>query len=300
MNNIIVTYPNSENFEFYIQNNIDGFAIGIENFSENFNYLVKESSLKKVEEKLNSIDKKIYIVLNKIFFNSDLENLKKLLFKLDKMNIQAVVFSDMAVFNIVKENSLNINLIWSSKMVINSKTINFFEKRGLYGFITTPQITIDEFIDICDNTKSKAIIKLFGYTNMATSSRSLITNYFKYIKLNKNPKKKYYMYEKSTNEFYPIIEGDTTNFFSSKILNGLMEYKKLINKGVDCDIFLDDYLIPENNFYNIIEAFAALRNYPNDDIFADKLKTVVDSNLFNETDNGFLNKKTIFKVKNNE
>ena len=44
----------------------------------------------------------------------------------------------------------------------------------------------------------------------------------------------------------------------------------------------------------------ALKNAPNDDEFAEKLKKVVDANNYNNTYNGFLNKKTIFKVKNNE
>ena len=52
--------------------------------------------------------------------------------------------------------------------------------------------------------------------------------------------------------------------------------------------------------YNVLEAFIALKNHPNDEEFAHKLKEVVDANNYNNTYNGFLNKKTIFKVKNNE
>lgn len=300
MNNIIVTYPNNENFKFYNENNIDGFIIGIEGFSENFNYYLKESSLKNTIKKIISNNQKAYIALNKVIFNEQIPELVKLLKKLNTLEIEAVIFSDIAIFNIVKEYNLDINLIWNSKMTTNSKSINFFEKRGLYGFIPTSQITLDEYIDITKNTKCKSMVKLFGFTNMATSSRKLITNYFKYIKNDKNPNKKYYMYEKITKQFYPIIESDNTNFFSSKILNGVLEYKRLINENIDCNIILDDYLIPENSFYNVIEAFVALKSHPNDEEFAEKLKMVVNSNLFEETDDGFLNKKTIFKVKNDE
>ncbi|MBQ9024520.1 MAG: U32 family peptidase [Bacilli bacterium] len=300
MNNIIVSLPTKENFKFFSENKIDGFAMGIENFSENFNHYIKESNLKKVIDDINKNNHKVYIMLNKLYFNNQIDDLKKLLKKLSKLNIEAIIFSDIAVFNIVKENNLDIKLIWHSKMVTNSKSINFYEKRGLYGYIITPQITLDEFIKITKNTNSKAIIKLFGYTNMATSSRSLITNYFNNFNINKDSNKKYYMYEKITKEFYPIVESDYTNFFSSKVLNGIMEYKKLINNNIDCMIYLDDYMINENSFYNIIEAFVALKNHPNDEAFAEKLKKVIDSNMFNETDNGFLNNKTIYKVKKDE
>ena len=300
MNKILVPYPSKINRKFYSENEIDGFIIGIKDYSENFNSYVTESNLKSTIEKLNDKNIKAYIMLNKVYFNEDIDGLIKLLKKIDKLNVEAVIFSDIAIFNIVRENNLDIKLIISNKMITNSRSINFYEKRGLYGYIPTPQITIDEIIDITKNTTSLAYIKLFGYTNMATSSRSLITNYLKYIKSDKDPSKKYYMHEKISDEYYPVIEDGNTNFFSSKIMNGLLEYKKLINNNIDCAIILDDYLIEENAFYNVIEAFVALKNHPDDIEFAEKLKQVIDTNLFNNTDNGFLNKKTIFKVKNNE
>lgn len=300
MNKILVPYPSKINRKFYSENEIDGFIIGIKDYSENFNSYVTESNLKSTIEILNDKNIKAYIMLNKVYFNEDIDGLIKLLKKIDKLNVEAVIFSDIAIFNIVRENNLDIKLIISNKMITNSRSINFYEKRGLYGYIPTPQITIDEIIDIAKNTTSLAYIKLFGYTNMATSSRSLITNYLKYIKSDKDPSKKYYMHEKISDEYYPVIEDGNTNFFSSKIMNGLLEYKKLINNNIDCAIILDDYLIEENAFYNVIEAFVALKNHPDDIEFAEKLKQVIDTNLFNNTDNGFLNKKTIFKVKNNE
>ena len=97
-----------------------------------------------------------------------------------------------------------------------------------------------------------------------------------------------------------IFIKENTTFLSGKILNGLLEYKRLINENINAFVILDDYLIPESSFYNVIEAFIALKNAPNDDEFAEKLKEVVDANNYNNTYNGFLNKKTIFKVKNNE
>lgn len=300
MNNIIIPYPNKENLKFYTENSIDGFILGIEKFSENFNYYVSENKLEKIISSLKSKNKKIYIMINKVIFDKDIVELIEILKKISTYDIEAVIYSDIAIFNIVKQYNLSINLIWHSKMVTNSKSINFYEKRGLYGFIATPQITIDEYIDITKNTECKSIVKLFGYTNMATSSRALITNYFKYINSDKKANKKYYLYESITDSYYPIIQTDNTNFFSSKILNGILEYRRLINENIDCDIYLDDYMIPENSFYNVIEAFIALKAHPNDDEFADKLKKVIDSNLFNETDDGFLNKRTIFKVKKDE
>ena len=297
MNNIIVPFPNKKNFAFYNQNDIDGFIIGIEDFSENFNYYVKNTKLKEIVDLLNEKNKKIYVMLNKVYMNDMIDKLKNILNKISKLNITAVIFSDVSVFNIVKEQNLNINLIWNSKMTTNSKSINFFEKRGLYGYIPTPELTIDEIKYIIKNTNSKPIVKLFGYTNMATSSRSLITNYFKYTNTTLNPKDKYYIHEKESDNYYPIIESDVTNFFSSKILNGILEYKKMIDDNLNFDVYLDDYMIDINPFYNVLEAFSALKNNYKDNEFIYKLNDVINANLKGNTNDGFLNKKTIFKVK---
>lgn len=299
MNNIIIPFPNLENFKFFMENDIDGFIMGIDGFSENFNYLVREKELKRICEVLKENNKKLYITLNKTYFNDKIESLRSLLHKISKLHVNAVVFSDMAVLNIVKEDNLDINLIWHSKLVANSKTIKFLEKRGIKGFICSDEITIGEYIDVVKNTNSKCFVKLFGYQKMATSSRKLVSNYFKYAKIDRNPKRKYYFKDKNSDDDYIIVESDNTNFFSGKMLNGLLEYKRLINENINATIILDDYLVPESAFYNVIEAFVALKNCPNDEEFAEKLKMVVDSNCYNNTYNGFLNKKTIFKVKNN-
>ena len=296
MNNIIIPYPNKKTYDFYDKTYIDGFIIGIKGFSENFNYYVSDSKLNEVVDLLNKDNKKVYIMLNMVYMNSKVNSLIKLLKKINELDVCAVIFSDISVFNIAKEQNLNINLIWNSKMTTNSKTINFFEKRGLYGYIPTCELTIDEIKYIMKNTSSYPIVKLFGYTNMATSSRSLITNYLTYIKSN-DESGKYYMYEKGTDAYYPVVETEYTNFFSSKVLNGILEYKDLINNEFEFSVFLDDYLVDMKPFYNVIDAFAALRNNPNDTKFANQLKEVINSNMNNNTDNGFLNKKTIFKVK---
>lgn len=300
MNNIIIPFPNIENFKFFMENNIDGFIMGIDGFSENFNYLVEEENLERICETVKEKNKKIYITLNKVYFDNMVDDLRALLHKISKLRVNAVVFSDMAVLNIVKEDNLDIDLIWHNKLVTNSKTIKFLEKRGIKGFFCSGEITIDEYIDIVKNTNSKCFIKLFGYQKMATSSRKLVSNYFEYTKIEKDPQRKYYFKDRQSNDDYIIVESDNTNFFSGKMLNGILEYKRLINENISATIILDDYLVPESVFYNIIEAFVALKNCPNDDAFAEKLKMVVDSNCYNNTYNGFLNKKTIFRVKNNE
>lgn len=300
MSKIIVPLPKKEKINFYLENDIDGFMIGIENFSENFNNFIKKENISYCLDLLNKKGKDTYIVLNKLYFNHEINDLKELLIEISKMNISGVLFDDLAVLNIIKENNLNINLIWYGiHKAVNSKTINFLSKRGVKGALLGSEITTDEILKILDNINIKVFITLFGYINMATSSRTLLSNYFKFIDKEKKSKK-YFIKEKNSNDYYPIIEDKNTNFFSSKILNGIKEFPKIINNDNIHAIFLDDYMISDNSFYNVIEAFIALKKSPYDEEFVEKLSKVVDSNNYGNTNNGFFDNKTIFKVKDYE
>ena len=300
MSKIIVPLPKKDKIDFYLENNVDGFAIGIKGYSENFNNYVDINELEYYIDLLNSKNKDIYIVLNKLYFNDQISKLKDLLFKISKLKISGVFFDDLSIVNINEDNSLKINLIWYGiHKATNSKTINFLAKRNISGVLLSNELTIDEIIKILDNINIKAYITLFRYLNQSTKSRSLLTNYFKFIKKEKE-ENKYYIKEKNSNDYYPIVEEDNTNFFSSKILNGIKEYSKIIsNKNLQA-IYLDDYMISPQVFYNVIEAFCALKNSPNDKDFINKLYDVIDSNNYGNTYDGFFNNKTIFKVKENE
>ena len=206
MNNILIPFPDKNNFKFFMENNIDGFIIGIEGYSETFNHLVKMSELNDICKMLKEKDKKIYIMLNKVYFNKQMEELKKIVRSIEKLDINALIFSDMAVLNIVREENLDIRLIWYSKLTTNSSTMKFLEKRGVSGFIISPEITLDEQIEISKKVNSPCSIKLFGYNIMATSSRKLITNYFKYCNMGKPKDKRYYLKKKTLMIFIKLLK----------------------------------------------------------------------------------------------
>ena len=94
-------------------------------------------------------------------------------------------------------------------------------------------------------------------------------------------------------------------FFAKKIadkkiligdfLSTIKFFPELIDSNIDF-IFLDDYMLNENNFYNIIEAFSSLRKAYDDKEFVSKLEQVVDVNTYYDTFYGFLDKKTVYKV----
>lgn len=296
MSKIIVPLPSKDMLNLYLEHDIDGFIVGLEKYSENYNILINASELKEL---INKVDKKIYVSLNKLYFNDDIDEVRKVINDIVKLDIEGICFSDMGVLNILNDINYKGEIIWiGNHLGTNSKTINFLEKRGVTKALLSTEITIKEIIKIKKNTNIKIGAILYGYLNMATSSRKLLSNYFEYIDETKK-EDTYKIKDKVKNKDYFLVEKDNTNFFTNDVLNGIKFYPELIDNNIDF-ILLDNYKLDKPNFYNIIEAFSSLRNAPHDKKFIESLEKVVDSNTDSNTFYGFLDKKTVYKVEDYE
>ena len=295
MSKIYVPLPSNDNLDLYLHQGFDGFVIGIKKYSSNFNNLVDYNDLETIIEKIKKTDKKIFIALNRLYYNEEIESVKELVKKLQKLNIDGIGYTDLGLLNILNELNYDKEIIWlSNHLGTNSKTINFLEKRNVDMALLSTEINIDEILSIKKNTNIKIGVKLYGFLNMATSSRQLLSNYFEFIN-EKKEKNLYNFKEKRNDDKFLIVEEKNTNFFTYKVLNGINYFPILLSNNIDF-IFLDNYLLNEVKFYNVIEAYSSLRNAPNDKKFLEALNKVVIENTFYDTFDGFLNKKTVVKV----
>lgn len=299
MSEIYVPLPQKDKISLYLEQDFDGFIIGLDKFSENYNYLVKDDELEDIINYVINKNKKVFISFNKLYFNDDITDVKNYINKIKEYNISGICFSDIGVLNILNDINFKGDIYWiGNRLGTNSNTINFLEKRGVSYALLSTEITKDEIIRIKNNTNIKVGAVLYGFLNMATSSRKLLTNYFEFIDKEKN-KDRYLMKDKIKKIDYNVVEKDNTNFFTNSVLNGIKFFPELIDNGIDF-IFLDDYLLDEISFYNIIEAFSSLRNAYKDDKFVRTLEEVVESNTYFDTFYGFLDKKTVYKVEDYE
>lgn len=296
---IFVPMPSKKINNIYLQQNIDGFFVGIQDYSSNFNTYYKLSDLPYLIDIKNKYNKKIYISLNRLYYNSEIDKVKKLIKELIKYNIDGICYTDVGVLNILNELKYNKDIIWySNHLGTNSKTINYLEKKNVNYSVLSTEINLKDIISIKKNTNIKIGVLMYGYINMATSSRKLLTNYFEYID-KKKKNNKYIIKDKVKDNTYSLVEERDTNFFTNSVLNGLKFMPKLIKNKMDF-IVLDDYMLDEKNFYNVIEAFSLIRNTYDDKEFIKKLEKVVESNTESDTFYGFLNKTSVYKVKDYE
>ena len=279
MSKILIYPKNIEEIE-KTKNLVDGSIIGIKDMSVNANMYIENLSI------LKDINKDIFISLNKNMHNSDLDKLKAILIELNNYNVKGVLYYDIAVLSIYNELDLNYELVWAQEhLTTNYNTINYWNSFGVKYTYVSSDITEEEIIDISENTKSKLIVNLFGYLPMFVSKRHIVNNYLEYFNLNDDSSVNYMEKENKT---YPIIDNDIgTSVYSANILNGI---KTSLNIAVDY-IVLNSFCIEIDKFISVIEMFKSVNK---DNVFDYENKI---NNMFENVDNGFLNTKTIYKVK---
>ena len=162
-------------------------------------------------------------------------------------------------------------VIYQDHLNLSILSNKFYNDMGInYAYISS-DITKEEIRDIKLNTKSKLFITAYGYVPIFYSRRYLLSNYFEYI--DKSYKKDVFYLD---NE-YPIKESDFgTIIYSNKIINLINELDKL--DFIDY-IVMDSFNIDRQEFNEMVNKF----------INKDKVE---------DTYTGFLDKKTIYKVKN--
>ena len=266
------------------KNKVDGYILGVDGLSVNMPYYFKLTEVLDIIKK-NS-DKEIFVSLNKNMHDNDLENLKDTLLKLDKTNVKAVIYYDISIVNLKQELGLNLELVWNQEHMTNNYfTINYWKEHGVNYTWLSNDITLKEIKEIKENVDSKLMIELFGYVPMFTSYRHLINNYLKTFNLKE--KKEYYI-EKEGKSYSIVDDERGTTVYSSNILNGLYESVELNDFDY---IILNSYNIDEDCFEIVVELF----NNVNDKNKEEYKKII--SNMFENTDSGFLYKETVYKVK---
>lgn len=282
----ILTIPSSINEIEKTKNLVDGFIIGIKDMCVNTNYCIDITELGLLD-KIN--DKDIFISLNKNMHNKDLEVVKDILKELNNYNIKGVLYYDVGVLNIYNSLDLNYDLVWSQEhLSTNYNTINYWNSFGVNYAHTSSDITEEEIIKITEKSKAKLMVNLFGYLPMFVSKRHIVKNYLEYFNLSDDSKVNYMYKEDKT---YPIIDNNVgTQVYSNNILNGI---KTSLNINVEY-IILNSFNIELDKFISIIEMFKSV-NKETIEEYNERI-----NNMFTNVDYGFLNTKTIYKVKKNE
>ncbi|MGL5020436.1 MAG: peptidase U32 family protein [Mycoplasmatales bacterium] len=294
MEKINITPFNLEQIKYFNQFDIiDGFIIGSNKFGLR---QVIDFDLDMIKKVRKNTDKKIYVAVNKLIHNGELNELKVYLKELESIGVDNVIFSDMGVYKIVKSNNLNLELTYNTETTITNQFFSEFAfDHGIELIELAKEITLKEIIEIAENKKSKISINIQGHLYMYQSVRKLIDNYSKIQKINVDDTRDYYLFDNERALYYPIVQNEQgTHLLSSVDVCMIARLDKILANNIDY-FRIDGFGYKKDEYQKIVETYIKAikdKEYEvNKDIYHEKIKSIVPHKSMGT---GFYFKKTIY------
>lgn len=287
----LIIKPNTKDYQSYIECGANGFLLGLKHFSTGF---TETYTLEEIEELKRSYkEQELFISINKMIFDEEIEELKNALFRLEQIKVTAVLFYDLAILELKQELNLKIDLVWNqTHMVTNYKTCNYYYEQGVHYALLSSELTLEEMIEIKQETNMSCMTLLYGYPTAAHSKRKLITNYYQFLE--KPKKQELIVTEPVSKQQYRMKEDETgTLFYYNKCLNGTRAYLELLQYNFDYGVLKEEE--DHEKFLEVLSLFHEGKRTKEKDKWFKKINACMDSH-----DTGFFYRKTIFKVKKHE
>jgi len=220
--------------------------------------------------KLNEIEEfGAYILVNRLLDEKSIESLKEL-FKDFPKNIKGIIFEDLGVIELVKDLDIT-KILWQNHLSASFLSVNGYLKY-VDSVMMSTDITEEEINLIINKADKPLVLPVLGYTPVMYSRRHLINSFNMNYKENvSNPNT---IKEEVLKDEFKIYENEYgTQLFYNKLYDGrvLMKYDAL--------------------FYFINSVFVSDE---------DVISFIKNEELSIDTFDGFLNKKTIYKLKDGE
>jgi len=266
-----------------ILESISGIILPIDKLSASVFEKVKEEELEEYIKKIKEKNLEVFLLVNKMIHNEDLEYLERFISKVDNFQANGLMFYDFGVLNVANRYKIKTPLIINQNHLNASiYSHNFFEKKSIFGSVITPEITIEEILEIRNNTGLKLFINIYGHLPISHSRRYVATNYLNH--LNKKSDNKIFKIKNLNEELLVFEDSEGTTIFTNEILASYNELKVFDSNNIEYGI-MNGFNIPINELINEINKYNRCLN---------------DETIIDDYYKGFFYEKTIYKVKKNE
>ncbi|MFW5873246.1 MAG: peptidase U32 family protein [Bacillota bacterium] len=215
-----------------------GKSFGLRAKADNFTKEELELAINYAHQR----SKKVYLTLNIIAHNSDLDRLKDYLEYIDSIDIDALIVSDPGILYLIGEAGIDIPIHLSTQAnTVNWASAKFWEEYGLERLILARELSVAEIKEIRDKTDIELETFVHGAMCISYSGRCLLSNYMTGRDANRGNcaqpcRWEYNLVEnKRPGQLWEIDDdGDRGSYImNSKDLNLFDYLPSIINAGVD-------------------------------------------------------------------
>lgn len=154
----------------FVSNIPDSVYFGLENFNmrikaDNF----KKNELPKIAEYCHSLEPplKVYLCTNILIYNSELKELKEIITKAKKADIDAIIAHDIAAIQYAREIGIDFHISTQAN-ISNYISAQYFENLGAERLILAREVSLNQIKEIKNHLKNTKI-ECFVHGSMCTS-----------------------------------------------------------------------------------------------------------------------------------
>lgn len=126
----------------------------------------------------HSLGKKVYVTVNILFHNEDLEGLTEYFTTLSDIGVDAFIVSDLAVIKRIRELNLKPEIhISTQESSVNKFAVKFWESVGATRVVLARECSKIDILDIKNNTDAELEVFIHGAMCTSYSGRCVLSNY---------------------------------------------------------------------------------------------------------------------------
>lgn len=126
----------------------------------------------------HNLNKKVYLTLNIVFHNEDIEGVENYIKQVADAGIDAFIVSDPFIINYIKTNYKDKEVHLSTQnSTTNKESILFFKEEGIDRIVLARELSIKEIKEIIEDTKVDIEVFIHGAMCTFFSGRCTLSNY---------------------------------------------------------------------------------------------------------------------------
>lgn len=262
--------------------NADVFVVANNKFAVKYPASFSCALIKDAIKMAHSLNKEIYLSINKVYLNDELDDLKDFIKTFN--NIDGYLVADLGAFHILKNLGLGNKTIYSPEtLIVNYYDMNACFDMGMKSVVLSKEMTLQNIEDSIKVSKGNVIVYSFGYYHMFYSRRKLVKNYFDFI--NEEDKHQYehlYLKEQTRDNMYHIYQDDNGTIICNSDIFCNIDYLDDIN----ADYFIDSYDLDSAFVNKVIDIYK--RHISGEAVSLDDIKNIDDKKSYTT---GFLFRK---------
>ena len=153
---------------------IGGYKYGMRANAVNFSI----EQIKEATSFAHSLNKKVFLTLNIVFHNEDVEDVYDYIKEVYETGIDAFIVSDPSIISYIKENFKDVEIHLSTQnSTTNYESVLFFKEQGVDRIVLARELSKEQIKEIIEKTNIDIEVFIHGAMCTCMSGRCALSNY---------------------------------------------------------------------------------------------------------------------------